>query len=117
MSPGSIYGRATKQFWFKRASPPESVKHMIGDRKMMITIVWNPHGFHLLDALPKGQKFNASYYLEIVLNACSRVAHPGLAQVSSFMRTMQDLTPLKRLSGFAGKIVYKWRYINLTHRT
>jgi hypothetical protein len=41
--------------------PPESVKHMIGDRKMMITIVWNPQGFHLVDALPKGQKFNANY--------------------------------------------------------
>jgi hypothetical protein len=24
------------------------------DRKMMVTIVWNPQGFYLVDALPKG---------------------------------------------------------------
>jgi histone-lysine N-methyltransferase SETMAR len=47
--------------------PPEGVKHMIGDRKMMVTIVWNPQGFHLVDALPKGQKFNANYYIDRIL--------------------------------------------------
>jgi histone-lysine N-methyltransferase SETMAR len=47
--------------------PPDRVKHMIGDRKMMITIVWNLHGFHLVDGLPKGQKFNASYYIDNLL--------------------------------------------------
>jgi hypothetical protein len=29
---------------------------------MMVTIAWNPLGFHLLDALPKGNTFNAEYY-------------------------------------------------------
>jgi hypothetical protein len=29
--------------------------------KMMIIIVWNTQGFHLVDALAKGQKFNANY--------------------------------------------------------
>jgi histone-lysine N-methyltransferase SETMAR len=29
---------------------------------MMVTIAWNPLGFHLLDALPKGNTFNAKYY-------------------------------------------------------
>jgi hypothetical protein len=29
---------------------------------MMVTIAWNPLGFHLLDALPKGNIFNAEYY-------------------------------------------------------
>jgi hypothetical protein len=47
--------------------PPEMVKHMIGDRKMMVTIVWNPQVFHLVDALPKGQKFNANYYIDRIL--------------------------------------------------
>jgi hypothetical protein len=47
--------------------PPEMVKHMIGDRKMMVTIVWNPQGFHLIDALLKGQKFNANYYIDRIL--------------------------------------------------
>jgi histone-lysine N-methyltransferase SETMAR len=40
---------------------------MIGDRKMMVTIVWNPHRFHLVDGFPKGQKFNASYYIDNIL--------------------------------------------------
>jgi transposase len=29
---------------------------------MMVTFAWNPVGFHLLDALPKGNTFNAKYY-------------------------------------------------------
>jgi hypothetical protein len=47
--------------------PPERVKYMTGDRKMMVTIVWNPQGFHLVNALPKGQKFNAHYYIDRML--------------------------------------------------
>jgi histone-lysine N-methyltransferase SETMAR len=40
---------------------------MIGDCKMMVTIVWNPQGFHLVDALPKRQKFNGNYYIDRIL--------------------------------------------------
>jgi hypothetical protein len=52
---------------------------MIGDRKMIVTIVWNPYGFHLVDALPKGQKFNASYYVNTILQSLleSRSTGPG----------------------------------------
>jgi hypothetical protein len=28
----------------------------------MVAIAWNPLGFHLLDALPKGNTLNAEYY-------------------------------------------------------
>jgi hypothetical protein len=49
--------------------PPERVKHMIGDSKMMGTIVCDPQGFHLVDALPKGQKFNANYYIDKILQS------------------------------------------------
>jgi histone-lysine N-methyltransferase SETMAR len=62
--------------------PPEMVKHMIGDRKMMVTIVWNPQGFHLVKALPKRQKFNAYHYidriLQSLLESCSTGRVPGL---------------------------------------
>jgi hypothetical protein len=27
-------------------------------------IAWNPHGFHVVGALPKGESFNATYYIE-----------------------------------------------------
>jgi hypothetical protein len=29
---------------------------------MMVTITWNPLGFHLFDGLPKSNIFNAEYY-------------------------------------------------------
>jgi histone-lysine N-methyltransferase SETMAR len=29
----------------------------------MLTIVWNPHGFHLIKVLEKGRKFNAMNYV------------------------------------------------------
>jgi hypothetical protein len=54
--------------WVKAGQqPPERVKHMIGERKMMTKIDWNPQGFHLVEALPKGKKFNASYYIDRIL--------------------------------------------------
>jgi hypothetical protein len=61
---------------------PERVKHKIGDHKMMVTIVWNPQCFNLVDALPKGQKFNANYYIDRILQPLlesrSTVHGPGL---------------------------------------
>jgi transposase len=55
---------------------------MIGDRKMMVTIVWNPQDFHLVNPVPKGQKFNESYYIDIiiqpVLESRSTGSNPGL---------------------------------------
>jgi hypothetical protein len=44
-----------------------NMKHMIGDCKMLITIVWNPQDFHLIDELPKDRKFNASYDINMIL--------------------------------------------------
>jgi histone-lysine N-methyltransferase SETMAR len=49
--------------------PPEMVKHMIMDRKMMIIIFWNPQGFHFVDALPKGQKVKPNYYIDRILQS------------------------------------------------
>jgi hypothetical protein len=28
---------------------------------------WNPHGFHLVSLLPKGQKWNSHYYIDHIL--------------------------------------------------
>ena len=33
----------------------------------MITVFWNPNQIALVDALPKGEKFNASYYTSNIL--------------------------------------------------
>ena len=40
---------------------------MISSPKLMVTVVWNPHGFHIIDVLPKGTKFNAEYYISHIL--------------------------------------------------
>jgi hypothetical protein len=40
---------------------PERQRHAIQDPKMIVTNAWNPLGFHLLDAFPKGNAFNAEY--------------------------------------------------------
>jgi hypothetical protein len=52
-----------EQIWLRvEEQPPERPRHIIQDPKMMVTIAWNPLGFHLLDTLPKGNAFNAEYY-------------------------------------------------------
>jgi hypothetical protein len=39
--------------------------------KFMLMVVWNPIGFHILKALPKGRKFDAQYYTNDILVAIS----------------------------------------------
>jgi hypothetical protein len=45
----------------------------------MVTIVWNPHGFYLIDALPKVQTFNEICYVNIILRSLleHRSSWPG----------------------------------------
>jgi hypothetical protein len=38
----------------------------------MLTIVWNPHGFHLTKVLEKGRKFNAGDYIAEILTPLSQ---------------------------------------------
>jgi hypothetical protein len=57
------------------AAPGEIVvdreQHTVQSPKFMLTVVWNPIGFHVLKALPKGRKFNAQYYANNILVAIS----------------------------------------------
>jgi hypothetical protein len=39
--------------------------------KVMLTIVWNPSGFNLINVLPKWFKFNASFYVTQILGPLS----------------------------------------------
>jgi hypothetical protein len=49
-----------EQIWLRvEEQPPERPRHAIQDPKMMVAIAWNPLGFHLFDALPKGNIFTA----------------------------------------------------------
>jgi hypothetical protein len=38
----------------------------------MLTIVWNPCGFHLIKVLEKGRKFNAGYDIAEMLESLSQ---------------------------------------------
>jgi hypothetical protein len=49
----------------------ERERHTMQCEKVMITIVWNPRGFHLIKLLPKGFKFNASYDVTHILDPLS----------------------------------------------
>jgi hypothetical protein len=40
---------------------------MIQSRKGLVTIAWNPDGFYLIRLLPKGMKFNSTYYIHGIL--------------------------------------------------
>jgi hypothetical protein len=33
----------------------------------MLTVVWNPYGFHLVSLLPKGQKWTSQCYIDQIL--------------------------------------------------
>jgi hypothetical protein len=57
-----------QQIWLRLGeTPPERARHTIQDRKIMVTIAWNPLGFPLIVALPKGRTFNAEYYRDNIL--------------------------------------------------
>jgi transposase len=49
------------------------VRQTIQDRKIMVTIAWNPLGFPLIVELPKGCIFNAEYYHDNILAALTQL--------------------------------------------
>jgi hypothetical protein len=54
------------------AEIPERGWHTVQSQKVMVTIVWNPGDFHLVNILPKGFKINASYYVTQILGPLSK---------------------------------------------
>jgi hypothetical protein len=76
LSAQAIYNLATghEQIWLLPGeTPPERARHTIQDRKIMATIAWNPLGFPLIVAVPKGRTFNAEYYHDNILAALTRL--------------------------------------------
>jgi hypothetical protein len=72
LSAQAIYNLATKheQIWLRPGeTPPETARHTIQDRKIMVIITWNPLGFPLIVALPNGRTCNAEYYRDNILAA------------------------------------------------
>jgi histone-lysine N-methyltransferase SETMAR len=61
----SSFGRSRTQRFLKESGTPSN-------SKVMLSLVWNPGGFHLVNILPKGFKFNASYDLTQILEPLSK---------------------------------------------
>jgi hypothetical protein len=50
---------------------PDRERQTVQSPKLMLTIVWNPRGFHIVKAIPKSGKFSAQYYTNNILIAIS----------------------------------------------
>jgi histone-lysine N-methyltransferase SETMAR len=86
---------------------PERARHTIQDRKIMVTIAWNPLGFNLIVALPKGCTFNAEYYRDNILAALTQLqpedderklvvyAHNAKAHTAQKCRTLYEENGLR----------------------
>jgi hypothetical protein len=43
----------------------------------MVTVIWNPHGFHVADLLPDDAKFNLTDFLENIVTSFQSRMFPG----------------------------------------
>jgi hypothetical protein len=77
---------------------------IIQDPKMTVTIAWNPLGFHLLDAVPKGDTYHAEYCRVDILIELLPLARRLMGGDSLFMLTTQDPTPPENAKPSAKKI-------------
>jgi hypothetical protein len=76
LSAQAIYNLATdhEQIWLRPGETlPERARHAIQNRKIRVTIAWNPLGFPLIVALPKWRTFNAEYYRDNILAALTQL--------------------------------------------
>jgi hypothetical protein len=57
-----------EQIWLPdQEDPPAIQRQTISSPKTMLTVVWNPHGFHLASLIPKGQKWTSQNYIDHIL--------------------------------------------------
>ena len=47
--------------------PTKYVKDSIGSQRIMLTVIWNPFGFYIIDFLPENESFNSLYFIESIL--------------------------------------------------
>ena len=57
-----------EQMWLPvEEKPPTRTKKTIISKKYMITIFWNPNGFHVVEALADNMVFNSDYFINEIL--------------------------------------------------
>jgi hypothetical protein len=68
----SYYCTHYESIWLRPgAKVSERTRVTVQREKLMVTMVWNPTGFHVICVLPKGCKFNNSYYQSEILEPFS----------------------------------------------
>jgi hypothetical protein len=68
MNLGSAFFTDHESIWLAPAQPaPDREPYMAQFCKLMLTVIWNPEGFRVLTALPRGVKFNAGYHTTEIL--------------------------------------------------
>jgi hypothetical protein len=66
-----------EHIWFASEKPLSNRElHMLQSPKLMITIIWNPSGFHVVSAFPNGLKFNTGYYTREILQEIKNWREP-----------------------------------------
>jgi hypothetical protein len=86
---------------------------------MMLTVVWDPHGFHLIDVLPKGSKFNAGHYISHILSLLREILLLIKMTESDMLRftlAMPDLSVSARLLYFWITIPHAERLVFLVRQ-
>jgi hypothetical protein len=80
--------------------PPSFRKHTTASQKLMITILWNPHGFRVTQSLPKGIKWTVRHYSN---NIFSQIG--ALRDVGSHWRWSSiPITPVRLLQNVSRNI-------------
>jgi hypothetical protein len=56
-----------------RDEVPQRVKQTIGTEEFMLTVLWGPDEFHVVDLMPDRHSFDTQYFLEhIMKSSCVR---------------------------------------------
>ena len=55
--------------------PPICESDKFSSIKIMITVIWNIQGFHIIDFLPEGMAFNSEYMIEHILTPLAEKKH------------------------------------------
>jgi hypothetical protein len=57
-----------EQIWLPDQEDPPTIQwQMITSPKTILTVLWNPHGFHLVSLMSKGQKWTSQHYIDHIL--------------------------------------------------
>ena len=68
------YSYYPSQQWIPIGSQPQTRPNkVLTDKKIMLTVFWNPSGIKVINFLPKGETFNSEYYANNIIKELSKL--------------------------------------------